>query len=221
MSTCENNNEVAGKTPKRSHWATASLILCLAGWVCALAALLICLLTYPASWYKIFFVCAIVLWPLSFIFGIIALVKIIRKRPVYRGVPEAIGGIVIFGSPLVFILVLMLGLSFLQHAFWAKPYDESHPASILATIEDNSVVRFPKNIEFLKDADKTGAGVFVAPDADDWVLLLHRKRRSPSRQMRNERGRNYEMVRLGEFTGANRCDDGTGGDVLRSDERKR
>ncbi len=161
MSTCDNNNEVAGKTPKRTHWATASLILCLAGWLCAL---LTGLHTYPASWYENLFVCAIVLWSLSLIFGIVALVRITRSPPVYRGVPEAVGGIVISGSP----LVLNLGLIFLLPLAFGGRYDNSHPASILATIEDNSVVRFPENIESLKAADKTDRGI----DSFFYVFIL-------------------------------------------------
>ena len=48
---------------------------------------------------------------------------------------------------------------YLRWAFWMEPYDESHPGSILVSIEDNSVVRFPENMESLKAADRTDRGI--------------------------------------------------------------
>ncbi len=65
-------------------------------------------------------------------------------------------------------LPLALTFTFIQcrqlvlEALWMVPYDESHPASILATIENNSVVRLPKNMESFKAADRTDRGIDYA-----------------------------------------------------------
>ncbi|MHC4655452.1 MAG: hypothetical protein ACYS91_10615 [Planctomycetota bacterium] len=66
------------------------------------------------------------------------------------------------------ISIFFLGRYLLRQAFWMEPYDESHPESILVTIEDNSVVKFPENIESFKAADRTDRGI----DSADYIFIL-------------------------------------------------
>jgi hypothetical protein len=43
-------------------------------------------------------------------------------------------------------------------------------------LADKTLARWynPRNGKWV-DAEKNGAGVFIAPDAEDWVLLLQKK----------------------------------------------
>lgn len=63
-----------------------------------------------------------------------------------------------------FVLVLLI----LVPGPWAKPYDESHPASVLAAIEGNSVIRFPDKMESVKAADRVDRGV----DSAFYVFII-------------------------------------------------
>ena len=68
------------------------------------------------------------------------------------------------------VSILILGY-LLSYGFRMEPYVESDPASILDTIEDSSVVRFPENIESLKAADRTSYGI----DYSTYVFILRFK----------------------------------------------
>ncbi len=71
-----------------------------------------------------------------------------------------------WGISVVLPLVMALAIVFvffyvrfeLRQVFGTWPYDESHPAAILALIEDNSGVKFPEKIESLKAGDKINRG---------------------------------------------------------------
>ncbi|MHC4113658.1 MAG: hypothetical protein ACYSWZ_24685 [Planctomycetota bacterium] len=78
-----------------------------------------------------------------------------KKTKIVLGISAAI----LLALVLAAISVFYGGRYFLRKAFWMEPYDESHPASILVTIEDNSVVKFPEKIESLKAADRTSRGI--------------------------------------------------------------
>jgi len=89
-----------------------------------------------------------------------------KKIKIALGISTAILLALILAAVTFFIFV-----RFLRKAFWMEPYDESHPASILVTIEDNSVVRFPENIESLKAADRTDRGI----DDTFYIFILRFK----------------------------------------------
>jgi hypothetical protein len=73
---------------------------------------------------------------------------------------------IVLGISVALPLVLALAIVFvffyvrfeLRQVFGTWPYDESHPAAILALIEDNSGVKFPEKIESLKAGDKINRG---------------------------------------------------------------
>jgi len=107
--------------------------------------------------------------------------------------------IITWGISVAIPLVLALAVVFvffyvrfeLRQAFWMEPYDESHPASILATVEDNSVVKFPENIESLKAADSTDRGI----DAPFYIFILRfRTDQNGLAQLRESLSQLYEYV---------------------------
>jgi hypothetical protein len=139
------NNTIAA--PKRTPWATASFVLSLLGWIFALLLFL---------FYERMFFWFMLCWVLSFVFGIVALVEIRRKRPAFKGKPEAIIGICASGIPLILIGCI---ISMIFLALRGEPYDESHPSSVIATIETHCNFKFPEKMESLKAADRIAGGV--------------------------------------------------------------
>lgn len=149
--------------PKRTHWATASFVLSLAGWVCA--ALIYCDMFYELLYDSTpLFLCAPLCWAFALVFGIVALVAIRRKRPLYTGIVEAITGICASAIPLILIAAISI-LFYL--ALRGEPYQESDPASIIALIEDNSNINFPEKMQSLKAADR-----IAGPPDPPYVCLL-------------------------------------------------
>lgn len=141
--------------PKRTHWATASFVLSLAGWVCA--ALIYCNMFYELLYDSTpLFLCAPLCWAFALVFGIVALVAIRRKRPLYTGTVEAITGICASAIPLVLITAISI-LFYL--ALRGEPYDESHPESVISIIEENGDIKFPAKMESLKAANGITPGV--------------------------------------------------------------
>jgi hypothetical protein len=165
------NNTIA--TPKRTPWATASLILSFLGWLFFL------LLFLFDEFDKPMFFLSILCWVLSFVFGIVALVEIRRKFLAFKGKAEAIAGICASVIPL-FLIGCILSLFFL--AIRGEPYDESYPQSVIATIETNCNFKFPEKMESLKAADRIAGGVPPQPyvvivsfttDQDGFAQLQH------------------------------------------------
>jgi hypothetical protein len=154
-----NNTNTTIVAPKRTPWATVSIVLCAIGWVCA--GLVVChpfieLFYDTRPVWRFSLLC----WILSLISGIISLVRIKRARPVLKGKAEAIVGICLSVVPLILI-------STIAYVFYlalrGEPYDESHPASVIATIETNCKFKFPEKMESLKAADRIGGGVSPKP----------------------------------------------------------
>jgi len=154
-----NNTNTTSVAPKRTAWATVSIVLCVIGWVCA--GLVVChpfieLFCDTRPVWRFSLLC----WVLSLIFGIIALVRIKRARPILKGKAEAIVGICLSVVPL--LLINTIAYVFYL-ALRGEPYDESHPALVIATIETNCNFKFPEKIESLKAADRIAGGVPPKP----------------------------------------------------------
>jgi len=143
------NENATTKRPTRNWWATASLVFGVVAWVLFGIAFL------TPSLYGVF-CCAHLCWPISLVSGIIALVDIRKGRPAYRGKPEAILGVCLSGA----VIVLYGTFFFLLYcALRGEPFDESDPASVVATIGKNCGFEFPEKMESLKAADRLAGGI--------------------------------------------------------------
>lgn len=146
--------------PKQTRWATASCMLCIAG--CLVFVLGI--IAADRVDFMTPFRGALLCWRLSFVFGVIALVKIRIRRSLFAGKTEAMFGICLSGTAIVLIGAIMLLLK-------DKPFDESHPASVIATIQTGCGFKFPERMESLKAAGKVvgNSYVFIA------TFMTHQK----------------------------------------------
>jgi hypothetical protein len=94
------------------------------------------------------------------IFGIVALVKIRKKRPAFKGTLQAVLGVCVSGATLAWFVVIF---HLISSALRGEPFDESNPQSVVAKIENTFGFKFPEKMESLKAGDRIRGGLLSFP----------------------------------------------------------
>lgn len=163
MESDKNHNYTSNQT----SWAIASLGLSIFG--CLFFTLLISLLISgsldePRILSALALINLPLFWIISFISGIVALIKIRRNPTSKKGKLAAILGLCITGASVIFIISTFVYVYII--VFIGKPFDESHPSLVVSVIEKTCEFNFPDKVENLEAADK------IAPGVDPGYVIL-------------------------------------------------